>query len=603
MKKIIFFLSLSVIIMLVMLSAALFYIDLTGHKGYLYELRINDISCGSMRLEKYVTENKIIYKADIDKTNTLDYPKIIENLHIDKDSGDTVKLEKEFVGCYGERARQFFFRENNSKYYVYLDYPEFINIDGGYINKAVTLFNPEDPFSCVAMIEKYSLWRKGKQFFDVIIAPQAPIAPFAQTLEIFFSGDEYVQVLGKKVPAEIYVISGQDLPDIRIAISKFYHEVLFIENTISGNKMRLISIIESPFERLKEKFYSLSGRLKPANGTGTAIESSESYANYDPGTTAENLSGKIKQEKIFINKGTKVVSGYLFSPEDKKEAKAKIVIMPSDGPVPGGENIMVHALSEYLAEKGFLPVMLTSYMDSNMRTSFYMLDDNAKKEYIDIFLDYLASSKYGDSPVLFLGYKGGGFICLAGSFERSGIAGYIQMGLPALSWKKIPDRAIDNYIKEMYAQSGIKLRHNENVEFIREYTLQYLNDIFDSEQDVLSCKRINLPLREYREYLRRDYSILASKTDIPLFFIYSKKEKESFSDSVNDMREIIDSKKKLSVSEEIQKSGKFFLDPAKNNILKNYKINEVLLEQMEKWIRDVLIFYEKETQGQTTFQG
>jgi hypothetical protein len=69
------------------------------------------------------------------------------------------------------------------------------------------------------------------------------------------------------------------------------------------------------------------------------------------------------------------------------------------------------------------------------------------------------------------------------------------------------------------------------------------------------------------------------------------------------MREIIDSKKKLSVSEEIQKSGKFFLDPAKNNILKNYKINEVLLEQMEKWIRDVLIFYEKETQGQTTFQG
>ena len=580
--------------MIVLLVGAFFYIDFNSHKGFLYEVISDEESIGTMRLEKYITENRLVYKAKIKKTNTFKYALMNEELYIDRNSKDIVRLDKEMTGVYGEKIQVAFLNENNNNDYVYLDYPKFINIAGGYINKAKTIMIPGDPVLYLAMMEKYNFWRKGKQFYDAVISPAGAIAPFIETVEVNYVEDDYVQVMGKKIQAEIYIIKSSSLFEVKVALSKFYHELLFVENTICKERVELISIGESLFERIVERIISFAERLKIDEQL-----SAEDIVDKNKGmdSIARNMGfvpKTIKKEEIFINDGTTVLSGIVLCSKEKNNIQPKIFIVSDDGSITVGEKMMLDALSLHLVKKGFMVIALNSLMEANKETSLYCLDDETKEKAIGLFLEHFSGfGEERNGPVIFVGYKGGGFISLSSCNKTFKIAGCVQLHVPGLIRGHLDASSAGDYIKKVFADSYIKTNKNKHIEFVRKHTLSYVENILKTEQDVLSFRRFNLPLKEYREYLNRDYSSAIQSFNAPLLFLYSKKQKEYFGPIIADIKREIMDKSNFSRAFEIQNSSGYFGELVSNDGTIVYNLQGDFLGHIDKWLNDIVERYEQ----------
>ena len=589
MKKLIFLLLLTIVFMLVLLAGALFYIDLTGHKGFSFEIRVNDETVGTMRLEKYITENKIVYKARTKRYDSLRYSQLTEDVFIDKTTRDIVHLDKEEIGSLGGKVLVAFFRENGKNDYVYLDHPKFVSVSGVYLNRASAFYIPGDPILCLTILEKYNFWRKGKQYFDVAVAAEGPVAPILDKLEVQYVKDEYIQIMGNKIQAEIYTIKSPIIPDVKVALSTFYHELLFIEDMAVNERIELVSIVESLFTRIKSQLRIFTNQFRVKEVVSAPSTEDKNMFLSDNGRSTQGAEAKIEREEIFINDGTSVISGNILSTKRRGEQEPIIMIVADDGPVSSGEKLMIEALSRHLAETGFAVVSLQSVRDLARETSFYLLDDETKKKTMGLFLDHLYGADHNNyGPLIYVGFKGGGFVSLNFQDKYRKTAGCVQVGNPGFILDKMDERSIDEFVKYIFKTSFIELSKNKHIDDVRNYTSDYLEEILKSEQDVLSFKRFNLPLKEYREYLERDYLQAVQKFNAPILFLYTKEQKKYFNANISGIKKEISNIDNSSHAYEVRNANKYFSEIVTVNGVKCYELKDDFLKQLDEWLEAIL---------------
>ena len=588
MKKLISLLLTTIVLMLVLLAAALFYIDFTGHKGYSFEIRANNQTVGMMRLEKYITENKIVYKTRTKRYDSLRYAQLKEDVLIDKTTKDIVHLDKEGIGSLGGKVLVAFFRENRNNDYVYLDHPKFISVQGGYLNRASALYIPGDPVLCLAIFEKYNFWRKGKQYFDVAVAAEGPVAPILDKLEVQYVKDEYIHIMGNKIQAEIYTIKSLIIPDVKVALSKFYHELLFIEDSSFNERIELVSIVESLFTRIKSQSKIFIEQFKVKEKLSASSDGKNIFL-LDKGKSLQGSDANIKREEVFINDGTNVITGNILRVKGKGSKESTIMVLADDGPVPSGEKLMIEALSWHLAEKGFTVLSLQSVRDLARETSFYLLDDETKKKTMGLFLDHFYGSDRNDTgPLICIGFNGGGFISLATQNKYRKIAGCVQVGNPGFFLREMDESLLDEFVEYIFKKSFIDINKNKHIEDVCNYTFDYLEEVIKSEQDVLSFKRLNLPLKEYRQYLKRDYLQAVQEFNAPILFLYTKDQKKYFNANISDIKKEISNIDKNSHTYEVRNVNKYFSNTVTVDGIESFELNDDFLKKLDEWLESIL---------------
>ncbi len=177
MKKLVFLLVVAIIFMVLLILAAFFYVDVSGHVGYRYKVFSEDVSSGSISVDRYVTEEKIIYKSIAKYSNFGEYSQIREKLVLNKKELSPLEFEKrseKVNGC----KRLTLFVSNGGKYdLLYLDPPEFITFEKIKFDVKNVIFSPGDIMLYMPLIEKYNFWKKGTQFFSLFLPMDGAVPP------------------------------------------------------------------------------------------------------------------------------------------------------------------------------------------------------------------------------------------------------------------------------------------------------------------------------------------------------------------------------------------------------------------------------------------
>ncbi|MDD5634079.1 MAG: hypothetical protein PHW46_02250, partial [Candidatus Omnitrophica bacterium] len=169
MKKLIASLIIAAFLSVVLMVFAFVYIDLSDHKWFVYEVFIGKRPVGSVRIDKYVTEDKVVYKASAEYVSPIDYPAILEKLIFKRKSMAFQKFTKQSKGARGQNNLALFGQDAGKINFLLLKHPEFLSLPNVSSNKSILVFSPKDISTYTPILGEYNFWQKGAQFFDVLL--------------------------------------------------------------------------------------------------------------------------------------------------------------------------------------------------------------------------------------------------------------------------------------------------------------------------------------------------------------------------------------------------------------------------------------------------
>ncbi len=208
------------------------YLDKEKRKTYHYTVSLDGRPIGTIRIEKFDTEEMHLYKTvsntplsplytDSKSRLALDRKYVIETY--EKDSvangvSDTVSLERSqdsisFVSRYG---------------------PEFAYTDHIPIQKYTFVFDEHSPETYLPLIENFDFRRGKSQGFRALIFFSKEFPPVSRFVTLTSIRDEYIPIDSRSVKAEVLLLKIRNYPQMMLWIAKSDRSLLAAELPIEG---------------------------------------------------------------------------------------------------------------------------------------------------------------------------------------------------------------------------------------------------------------------------------------------------------------------------------------------------------------------------------
>ena len=258
MRKIVVTLIFVFLIACVLIAGAFLFIDISGHWTMKYKVYFQDNEFGEVKVDRYRTENRIVFKGSGEYPHTAGYPRVTEKLTLSKGSMTPLKFEKTYWGIKGQKKVISLVQKGEESDYLFLEHPKFIRLEGFSTGEKTMVFSPDDIMLLIPIMEKYNYWKKGAQFFEVMIPVSDPIPPMRDKMEIRYVREEYVTVMGRRVEAERFIARASSLPDMDIIVSRYSHRLI----EVSVNKLQSKFVLISTKEGLSERIDAATEKIK-----------------------------------------------------------------------------------------------------------------------------------------------------------------------------------------------------------------------------------------------------------------------------------------------------------------------------------------------------
>ena len=223
------------IIVLIVLAASILlfagsfvYLDRVNHKVFHYTVRSNNRDIGTIRIDRFVTENKILYKSvksspfepvysEYRQRAVLDDNYNLESYTKERTEGrntDIIYLENfknliSFVSRYGSK---FAFAENIP------------------IRKETFVFEEDSPVTYLPIIENYNFSKGRSQGFNAISCFQAwNLPPMKRFITFTSIKDEHIKIDSRKIDAENLILKIKDYPQGSLWVAKSDRSLLKLE--------------------------------------------------------------------------------------------------------------------------------------------------------------------------------------------------------------------------------------------------------------------------------------------------------------------------------------------------------------------------------------
>jgi len=514
MKKLIALVFITIFLIIVLIVLAFLYIDLTGHKSFKYGLLLENRLLGTVEIDRYSTEDKIIYKSNAKYPYSLGYPAVSEKLSLKKRTMKPVSFKREANGVKGRKSLSMLVCAGGKADFLFLEHPRFITLEGIIIEEGSIVFSPEDIMLYLPVMEKYNYWQKGVQFFNVLIPVDETVPPLEETVEVRYLKDEYVPVMGHRAIAEEFVLLSKTLPEIKIFTSKYTHRILAVE--IDARKIRFVltNFTESPGERISpllDKFVSV---VKPRQIVEEILEGDELPLEEKVLREEEKLyateekkpetANRVRKKDIFFESANLVLSGSLSLPE-AEGAHPALVIVPDDGPMPQGEKRLIDSITEFLSEKGFVTLVFDGPGQGKSQGTFAGVDDAQRVQNLISAVSYLKKQpEVQIDSINLIGYEGGGYIALKAALANPEVRSCILLGLPqgfiegdSFKWASAGTiRTLVNYL-------GLGTIDEKIAEKMASKLRKHLESVTRSTESFSFFQGIKIPLKEYRQFIAR----------------------------------------------------------------------------------------------------
>lgn len=533
MKKLIFILCAAAAGSVALILFAFYFIDFNLHKSYAYDIFLNDRPLGVVNVDRYVTEDKVVYKGRTELPDSLSYTASTEKLFLNKSNLGLVRFIQESSCGRGISRVILLVQDNEFSDYLYLEYPKFFSMKGFETGEKTMIYSPYDLMTYMPVIERYNFWKKGTQYFEVITPADYAIPPMRDKLEVRELGDVYVQALGRKVEAEYFAIKSKGLPETKITLAKYTHTLLALEVGNRGMRFVIKSYAEDPARKIIFILKDAAGKLRQnlVMRDMPSLEQKSGQKRDVPDTlsvTQKKEASEVIPERYresFFDGGGTLLSARMWIPEGPGPFPA-VLFVQKDGPSTKGEDLLIKAYGEALSSAGYAMMAFDGPGQGKSQGNIFSSDDDTRIKNITGAVAALQSDPLLEKDTITLiGHEGGAYAALEAAKDLSAVSRCV-----ALSPDIAPLRAgssakmlKDRMLCVLEAQ-GLGSFDQSYMGLAAGKLAEHLSAVSGSTDGVGYFIGVKTPMAAYRKYLSRKPLQAAIGLDKPVLLIVGKND-------------------------------------------------------------------------------
>ena len=212
------------------------FLDITKHKTYYYIVNADGRDIGTIRADKFITEDKLIYKSAASMPCSPQFTEYRTRLDLDRKYTLESFTKERMAG----RATDLVYIENfrNMASFVSRFQSKFACVDGIPVKRGTFVFEEDSPVTYIPLIENYNFIRGRSQGFNALIpAASFSMPPMKRFVILTSIRDEYVKIGKRKIKTENLVVKIRDYPQANIWVSKADMAIIRIE--IPSQKLKI----------------------------------------------------------------------------------------------------------------------------------------------------------------------------------------------------------------------------------------------------------------------------------------------------------------------------------------------------------------------------
>lgn len=532
MKKLIFLVTAGAIFIVFLLLAAFYFVDLSGHKSATYDCFRAGKPFGSVTVNRFTTVDKIIYKSRSDMPYALSYRFTSEKLLLKKGLLTPLRYTKEETEGRGGGRLTVLVQDFDKTDYLCLEFPAYFTVKALETGEKTLLFDPYDITTYMSLMERYNYWKMGTQFFEVMV-PVASVVPFMRDkIEIRELGDKIISVMGRKVEAEIFLLRSSGLPEAKIAMAKYTHHLLTLEIKKSNTSFILTGYAEDPAKRMGDYFnkavvvakeYAMISRPNPSKAQAqTGEEPKSPEVILKKALSPPEIEG---EKEVFFEVGSGIISGREWIPKGAGPFPA-VLFIPKDGPVTNGEQMLLSAYGNALAEAGYIMLVFDNPGQGKSQGDILDLNGTTQLTNIEAALAMLRSEPLvKKDSIALIGHKDGGYLALEAARIGKGVRCCAVLELPTESEKA--ETFQKNYrdkIQNALNENGLGTFDNSYMENAAYNLGKHVSGVLASTDEFMYFLGTKLPAAAYRQYLGRKLYRSVLNANKPVLLVFGKND-------------------------------------------------------------------------------
>ncbi len=380
----------AIVVSILLLIATFVYLEREKHQTYYYTVRVEDTPYGSLRVDRYVTEDKRIYKGVSQTPFSEDLTDSEERLTL-SNQGELDEYREESSGM---GAVEFNLIKNDKGVVSFLSSygSRFAYLKSMPTKEDSFLLKDESLVTYMPLVEGYDFKKGRAQGFRTILYFDNALPPMKIVLTLTSIRDEYIKIDGWRVKTECILVRARGHPQITVWVSKADHSIVMVD--VHSKHLRF-SRTFSPKE-----FAAKKGPAKRLPETGQAVV--------------------FKSKRITL-------SGVLSMPQSEG-ACVPVLMIPDSGVADRDCLGIFSAIADRLVENGYAVLRWDRRGIGASQGDYGTSSDEDEEGDIRAAIDFLSTQKNVDSEkIVLLGYSKGGYFASKIASENPRVKGCIIM--------------------------------------------------------------------------------------------------------------------------------------------------------------------------------
>ena len=549
MKKIYFTVFVILILGVFLFAGSLLYLDKEKHKTYFYMVNLDGHDTGNIRVDKYVTDDKIIYKSVDSEPFGLLFTETRSGMVLGR-NGTLISYSKESL-C--NRARDTVYLENsdNNISFVATSSSEFAYLTGLGIKEGTLIFERDSPVTYLPILERYD-FRLGKaQAFNVLTSFSTLLPPMKRLLTLTSIRDEYINVGSRRVKVECLLIRLRNAPQGVLWVTKSTKSIVMIE-----------------FPELKLKI-TRTLSLKKVNEVNKLVTKSDLY----------------DEEVVKFNSKKTVLEGTLTIPKGEGPFPAVLLLGRTNGSDRENQGLFTR-LADKLGVEGFAVFRFDYRGVGYSGGSAQSTTSDQRYEDSIVALDYLLQRKEIDANrVAVIGHGEGALLASKLASDKKKVKTLILMA-PMISLEGKTDISFDN-LNEI----AKKLKWDDRYfKLAMKSRMETIETVKKSKGDWISLLRTRCFLKKLRQDLEANPIDVIRKVEVPVLVLHGKEDR------------LVPAKSASTLDKALEDSGNinhkliyygylghFFGKPVTDGLNRvSYSVDQSVVSAIKKWLNEGL---------------
>jgi pimeloyl-ACP methyl ester carboxylesterase len=220
--------------------SSFFYLDKTKHKIYHFIVSLDGREVGTITVNKFETEDKLIYKS---ASETPFYPVFTSSkarIVLDK----KYNLESFSDEDRGNSITDSLFIENdiNKLSFITISGSSFSTLNAMPVKAGTFIFEEWSPVTYLPVIENYDFKRGRSQGFRAVTYFYSMLPPVKRFITVTSIRDEYIEIDSHRVKAECMLIKTRNYPQVTLWVGKTDRSILMIE--LPDKKLKITRVLK-----------------------------------------------------------------------------------------------------------------------------------------------------------------------------------------------------------------------------------------------------------------------------------------------------------------------------------------------------------------------